>query len=628
MGDFDPRVAATERRLADKSDFVLGGLTVRPSYLSVQRDGIHREMQPRVMCVLQTLAEARPHPVTREQLFEHCWDGRVVSDDALNRCILQLRHLTQEFSPPPFEIKTVPRVGYRLIENPQLADATPITEAPPPTRRSPFRAWVGAITAIVFAVSVAWLVALPNASSAGPNVPRILVVGSDGSDASNRMSGEVRDMVSALPPGQGSAVDLLGPSSGSQGRPDYLLEVVAPKAGTQEARAALLSATDRKVLWSARFRSDRVSTSDLIERISYAVAGALACAPGKRDAPQRLSEYVAACTALTTIGYDPMSSVQVLRQVVTDSPRFLPGWASLLQAELDSLTLVTAPRADRMRLDLARHAEEALRLKPNLAEALIARARLTPMTRQAERLKLLEAAVVSNPDHAIARLARSEFLFSVGLVNDSVQDTQAAVRLAPASLRVRLSYVYSLATAGHLQAAFSELAKVERLWPGLRDIDEARLLLELRYGDPKRAEALLEAGSVELGAAVLLKPYLKARLEPSAPNEEVALSTGRNLVQQYPETISAHLQALAAFDRRDELFDLLSRGNIGDPEGVTDVIFRPTFTAVHRDPRFMQVAKRFGLLAFWRESGRWPDFCLAPDLPYRCDVEAARLMRG
>ena len=43
------------------------------------------------------------------------------------------------------------------------------------------------------------------------------------------------------------------------------------------------------------------------------------------------------------------------------------------------------------------------------------------------------------------------------------------------------------------------------------------------------------------------------------------------------------------------------------------------------DPRFMQVAKRAGLVAYWQQSGKWPDFCSEADLPYNCKAEAAKL---
>ena len=81
-------------------------------------DGATRDLEPKVLQVLIALASVRPSVVSRDRLIEQCWDGRIVGDDALNRCIVALRHLAREFSPEPFAIETVPRGGYSLVERP------------------------------------------------------------------------------------------------------------------------------------------------------------------------------------------------------------------------------------------------------------------------------------------------------------------------------------------------------------------------------------------------------------------------------------------------------------------------------------------------------------------------------
>src|SRR3954466_1070589 len=103
--------------LAETSDFDLGGLRVSPARRQVSMNGDCRELEPKFVQVLIALASASPAVVSRDKLVQQCWDGRVVGDDALNRCILALRHLSQEFAPEPFKIETVPRIGHRLVEN-------------------------------------------------------------------------------------------------------------------------------------------------------------------------------------------------------------------------------------------------------------------------------------------------------------------------------------------------------------------------------------------------------------------------------------------------------------------------------------------------------------------------------
>ena len=99
--------------LAREADFRLGTLLVRPS-LREARCGTRRmTLEPRVMQVLVALARMDGQVVSRDELIEACWGGRIVGEDAINRCIGRLRRLA-ETCDEVFEIDTVARVGYRL----------------------------------------------------------------------------------------------------------------------------------------------------------------------------------------------------------------------------------------------------------------------------------------------------------------------------------------------------------------------------------------------------------------------------------------------------------------------------------------------------------------------------------
>jgi hypothetical protein len=46
---------------------------------------------------------------------------------------------------------------------------------------------------------------------------------------------------------------------------------------------------------------------------------------------------------------------------------------------------------------------------------------------------------------------------------------------------------------------------------------------------------------------------------------------------------------------------------------------------MRRDPRFMPLAAKVGLVANWENTGKWPDFCDEPGLPYDCRAAAKAL---
>lgn len=121
-GDFanrstpDMSGAAFRRRLAAEPDFSLGAMSVSPSTARVAAAGAEIRVEALTMAVLVTLARARGATVTRDELVEACWQGRIVSDDAVARAISKVRALERAATPAPFTLETVPRIGYRLIE--------------------------------------------------------------------------------------------------------------------------------------------------------------------------------------------------------------------------------------------------------------------------------------------------------------------------------------------------------------------------------------------------------------------------------------------------------------------------------------------------------------------------------
>jgi len=67
------------------------------------------------MQVLVIFARAKGEVVSRDDLIETCWGGRIVGDDAITRVLSQLRHIGEEFAGGAFRIETIRGVGSRLV---------------------------------------------------------------------------------------------------------------------------------------------------------------------------------------------------------------------------------------------------------------------------------------------------------------------------------------------------------------------------------------------------------------------------------------------------------------------------------------------------------------------------------
>src|SRR6185295_16162779 len=86
-----PESVAGAIDLGREQDFALGPARIRPSTCEVDVGGRREILQPRAMQVLVVLARAKGSVVSRDQLIQLCWEGRVIGEDAINRAIAKVR---------------------------------------------------------------------------------------------------------------------------------------------------------------------------------------------------------------------------------------------------------------------------------------------------------------------------------------------------------------------------------------------------------------------------------------------------------------------------------------------------------------------------------------------------------
>lgn len=166
IADFSPM------NLAAEPSFGLGPWQVHPSRGEIEAPGATLKLEPKVMQVLLVLARIPGRTVSREELIAAAWPGRIVTDDAVQRCIAALRRGLR--TQPGVDVETLPKLGYALrIEAQPVARAAavaPAAAAPtlpsPVWRRTPAMAVAGA-AAVVAAIGAAWIAARDESKSAG-----------------------------------------------------------------------------------------------------------------------------------------------------------------------------------------------------------------------------------------------------------------------------------------------------------------------------------------------------------------------------------------------------------------------------------------------------------------------------
>lgn len=166
-------LATSERVvLAHVPPFELSGLKVCPAHRQLEWRGRSKTVEPRVMQVFVALATVPGRILTRDNLTEMCWEGRIVGDDSINRTLSQLRGILTECAATCFTIETIKKVGYRLVDSRAGGLSSHVTHKTTPmaslaggafARRSVIGGSIA--VAAAGAASVAWL----NLSSRSPN---------------------------------------------------------------------------------------------------------------------------------------------------------------------------------------------------------------------------------------------------------------------------------------------------------------------------------------------------------------------------------------------------------------------------------------------------------------------------
>ena len=165
--------------LARIRPFRIGNVEVRPASREVVGGDRREVLEPRVMQVLVALASARGEILSRDDLISACWEGRAVSDDAINRVLSRLRALARAFE--AFQVETIIKVGYRLVgrageELPVVPCSEPASRRPGPSSIDRRLLITGGGAVALGAAGGFWLVARgqPGSSSTDTEVARLI----------------------------------------------------------------------------------------------------------------------------------------------------------------------------------------------------------------------------------------------------------------------------------------------------------------------------------------------------------------------------------------------------------------------------------------------------------------------
>src|SRR5882757_6939581 len=94
--------------------------------------GKARNLEPQVFALLALLVENRERLVSKEEIIDKVWDGRVVSDAAVASRVKSARQALGDDGKSQRFIRTIHGQGYRFVANARASRGTAILHAADP----------------------------------------------------------------------------------------------------------------------------------------------------------------------------------------------------------------------------------------------------------------------------------------------------------------------------------------------------------------------------------------------------------------------------------------------------------------------------------------------------------------
>jgi DNA-binding winged helix-turn-helix (wHTH) protein/TolB-like protein len=659
--------------LAAEPDFAIGPLLVSPSLREVRAADRRETVEPRVMQVLIALVRADGAVVSRDTLIEHCWGGRIVGDDAINRCIAKVRSLAEFPGAPAFEIMTVPRVGYLLRPFTTAAEISPAElqrtadqDAHPEGRHAGrFALWAILAIFMIAAVGTAAYLNLywdsPAKRSAvttslATKPVRIAVLPFDtfgapepvrafGDAVVEQTIGVLNDNPSQTPSRIDGALLRVSDRNTAPAKlgADLVLDgsIRRDDAGFH-LNVRLDHTPTNATLWTAVFDQSGRSGSSLKAQVAVQVADEIktlraAYKPGAGEIDDAaLAAYLKAgdYERLPVDKSTLLHVMDLLRVVIARSPGFAPAYADLAVTSALLVSFATPQEAPRLRADTRKWADRALALNPHDGDSYWALALIVPDGHWAEKEAIYRKGLSVDPDHGDLNNYLGDLLASTGRLSESVVFQKRSLALDPLSPSKTAGLAWTLVGTGQCAEAIKTIEHANDLWPTLPQVWHTRLRVLAQCGRESDALSMLNAperAPMPLEAEFLSawRTYIEAIKAKSSKARVNAVNAILNACQNNRLGRTEAIGMLAALGSVDAAFDLAnesfsaSAGSRPQPLFDATVLFLKTSAAFRQDPRFMALAAKVELVAFWNATQRWPDFCVEPGASHDCRVQAA-----
>ena len=437
-------------------------------YLFTNGDQIE-SLEPRVFDLLAYLIKHKDRIVSKEELTDQLWDGRIISDSALNTCIRSVRRALGDDGGRQKFIRTFPKRGFQfvghLVDNSNPPTDHPPSERPksPPANSTLYLRWFAAFVLVGLTLSMFLVLnrdLAPQEIVNHSEKPSIAVLDFAYSFSNETQryftEGLVEELIGSLARYRDLFVIARNSSAlfhkdnpgikeiGRQLKADYIVDGnVRYDSDRVKISARLIDSRSGQQIWSEDFERNQLEIYDLQGDLAYLIAGQIVPELVRSDAEKNSKK----------------------------PPEVLGAWALYHKART-----MQAVYTREMQTNAIHWAELALERDPNLASAhgVIARAKGTqyfygwaqnPDSIIDEAIESARRAINLDTNDPGAYAALGYIYRYTGDETSSIANLERATFLNPSDANIRLEYAHTLDWYRHQQLALPQINQAIKLSP-------------------------------------------------------------------------------------------------------------------------------------------------------------------